>query len=457
MHRYFRKAPLIDNEEACELARHVMLNRQRLAAMMSQKADPSRAPEDLATRVAFVSILERRYRALALDVTDKTLGRPAKVDPGIVTNIDISIFGFSPGSAQARAFANWLLALCALDARLRGTAGGSTLAGFPVEFTFMGLFDSVASFGLANTTGNVALLPEFHGHAGFAGADNSLRVPESIPCLHLVAGHEVRRSFPLESASVGNVLPSRCEEVVLPGVHSDLAGAYSPKEQGRGVDAGGADMISRIPLITMYRAARLAGVPLKIEVAKPAIKERFRLLPETIDAFNAYLAQCKVKSGALTAIMRAQRELCIRWKRLRRRSAPAPLHRTAEFIRASNFDQNDLDSANLEFEDELAFFEGWRRKKGTSFLARPSHPDSTTHTKESGKKSQVGGINRRTCTRMSSLSSIATRMTLEPGSNQFPRVSAARRTTKMKCVVCCRSGFGVTARWPARGDLTLPN
>lgn len=371
LHRYFRKTPLIDSDAASQLARRIVLNRQRLAAMRPSRDALARAPDDLATRVELVGLLQRLYTSLALHVTDKTAGQPAKVDPGIVTKINISIFGFSRGSAQARAFANWLMALCALDAKLRGSSLESTLAGFPVAFTFMGLFDTVASVGLANTFGNASWLPEFDGHGGYADADQSLRIPDAIPCLHLVAAHEVRRSFPLESASVGNVLPSQCKEIVFPGVHSDLGGAYCPKEQGRGIDEQGVDMISRIPLITMYRAARLAGVPLKLEVAKPVVKQRFSLVPATIQAFNAYLAQCKVEKGELTAIMREQRRLCIQWKVLRRLSGSADLKSTAAYRRASTFDQNDFDSASLEFEDELVAFEAWRQNKGSAFVARP--------------------------------------------------------------------------------------
>ena len=44
---------------------------------------------------------------------------------------------------------------------------------------------------------------------------------------------------------------------------------------------------------------------------------------------------------------------------------------SASFLRASGFDQNDLRSANLEFEQELTEFERWRSSKGPSFRPRP--------------------------------------------------------------------------------------
>ena len=77
-----------------------------------------------------------------------------------------------------------------------------TLGGFEVAFNFLGLFDTVASVGLGNTLGNSLLGKMFDGHGGWADTDDSLRIPQGIPCLHLVAAHELRRSFPLDSISV---------------------------------------------------------------------------------------------------------------------------------------------------------------------------------------------------------------------------------------------------------------
>jgi hypothetical protein len=85
-----------------------------------------------------------------------------------------------------------------------------------------------------------------------------LRIPTNITCLHLVSAHELRRSFPLDSISVKGVVTPNCMEIVFPGVHSDLGGGYAPREQERGVDPNGEDMLTPIPLLTMYRAARLA-------------------------------------------------------------------------------------------------------------------------------------------------------------------------------------------------------
>lgn len=372
VHRYFKKRPLIDNDEAYKLAHKVELDREKLRQIKPGKAwEEFFKKKDDETQLELEGMLKRLHEAVTPHWFDKLLGRPPTIDPGIVTQINISIFGFSRGAAQARAFANWLLAMCERDARLHGRGNATkTLGGFPVEFKFMGLFDTVASVGAANTMGNQFGLGMADGHGAWADADFSLRIPEQIPTLHLVAAHELRRSFPLESASVRGVLSGNCKEWVYPGMHSDLGGAYSPKEQGKGVSASGSDMVSRIPLITMYREARLAGVPLKLEFANATAKERFALEPSTIQAFNAYLAECKTISGGLTAIMREQRRLFIQWKRLRRATGPTPLENSASFLRASTFDQNDLRSANLEYEQEVAEFERWRGSQGTAFKPR---------------------------------------------------------------------------------------
>jgi hypothetical protein len=369
VHRYFHKRPLIDNDEAYKLAHQIEINRQRLWQIKPGSAwNEYFKKKDDETQLAFEGMLKRLHDAVTPHWIDKMLGRPPKIDPGIVRKINISIFGFSRGATQARAFANWLMALCQRDATLHGRGNASmTLGGFPVDFSFMGLFDTVASVGAANTMGNQVGLGNFDGHGAWADADFSLRIPEGVPTMHLVAAHEVRRSFPLDSASVGNSLPDSCEEWVFPGMHSDVGGAYSPTEQGKGISPKGSDMLARIPLIYMYRAARLRGVPLKLELTKPIVKERFALEPATIKAFNDYVAQCKTKKGTLTAIMREQRQLVIQWKVLRRTGSSTSMENSASFLRASTFDQNDLHSANLEFETEIAEFERWLGEQGKAF------------------------------------------------------------------------------------------
>ncbi|MEA9997458.1 DUF2235 domain-containing protein, partial [Pseudomonas sp. AA4] len=100
--------------------------------------------------------------------------------------------GFSRGAAEARAFANWLEALTKVEVE------GETcylFAGIPISIGFMGLFDTVAAVGVAYVA------PFAAGHMGWA--DDSMRLPDSEKflerCVHLVAAHEQRGCFPLDS------------------------------------------------------------------------------------------------------------------------------------------------------------------------------------------------------------------------------------------------------------------
>jgi hypothetical protein len=184
----------------------------------------------------------------------------------------------------------------------------------------------------------------------------------------------VRRSFPLDSISVKDSVPDNSEEIVFPGVHSDLGSGYCPGEQGRGMDPKGSDMLARIPLLYMYREARLAGVPLKLDMAADWVKEKFQVTMPTINALNAYLATCKEQKGTLTNIMREQGKRQILWHCARRAHTALPLEQTKSFLRATNFDKNDLHSANIEFEDEIKDFEKWLAKKGKNFIAKSQKP-----------------------------------------------------------------------------------
>ncbi|MGZ8318793.1 MAG: T6SS phospholipase effector Tle1-like catalytic domain-containing protein [Telluria sp.] len=362
VHRYLLKTPLISQEEAHGLARKIFLNKQARALMQGDGSPKGRGDmANLGARRAFEELLRRLHRAVSAHWPNEKTGKPAKIDPGIVKTIYISVFGFSRGATQARAFLNWLQSLGKLDAQLRGKVGGMSLGGFPVVIEFLGLFDTVASVGSANTFGVL------HGHGAWADTEDSLRVPPDVKCLHLVAAHELRRSFPVDAVSVKGVLPDSCREVVVPGVHSDVGCGYCPCEQGRGTDPNGADMLARIPLIMMYKEARLSGVPLKLELASPVAKARFMLKPETIKAFNAYIAECKATQGPIHTIMREQARKQIEWRLARRTSGSSPLQKSASFIRAATFDQNDLHSAGLEFEEEVKSFLEWMKDEGRTF------------------------------------------------------------------------------------------
>jgi hypothetical protein len=269
-----------------------------------------------------------------------------------ITGIHIAIFGFSRGAAKARAFA------LRMHARLAPQGDGWVLRGkgYPVRIYFMGLMDTVASVGLSNTLRNpgkteavkrmVAYHPLNHvsggkldeiaeavwvnsgatkGHLSWA---QELRIPLSVQqCVHYVAAHEVRESFPLDTIRVANRqgggahYPAHCREVVYPGVHSNVGGGYAPSEQGRAKAME--EQISQVPLHHMYREARDAGVPLLSATAwKPEVRDRFNIAPTLTQRFDAYMQ--KVQTGNASIEKQAMQHLywLYRWRKVRATGQP---------------------------------------------------------------------------------------------------------------------------------------
>ncbi|WP_169307500.1 T6SS phospholipase effector Tle1-like catalytic domain-containing protein [Chitiniphilus eburneus] len=187
-----------------------------------------------------------------------------------IRRIRVSIFGFSRGAAKARVFLNWLL-----------QAYGGGLAGIPLKVDFVGVFDTVASVGLANWAPALGM----DGHYSWATIAN-MAIPDGIRCAHLVAAHEVRGSFPLDSIGGGSLR----KEIVYPGVHSDVGGGYPPKDQGRAA-GGDSEKLSQLTLAQMYREALIAGVPLLLpdEFNTATRQNNFKVASSTIAAFNAYI------------------------------------------------------------------------------------------------------------------------------------------------------------------------
>jgi hypothetical protein len=359
VHRFFFKdTPLVSSSETTRLACSMDLDHWYRDEMYSARrseppADGSPSYQD--TYLELQKLLKKLQAAVALHRSDGGK-RPAKCSPVIVNEIHVSTFGFSRGATQARAFTNWLIALCTLDAELCGKAG-LTLGGFPVVIDFLGLFDTVASVGLANSYGDAWWGSFLDGHADWADAEANLRVSDDVPCVHLVAAHEIRRSFPVDSVYHKGHMPALAREIVVPGVHSDVGCGYCPTEQGRGTDSLGRDMLAHVPLLLMYKEALLAGVPLRLEEADAKAKERFEIAKDLIEAYNAYIAACKVTEGTLTQIMREQTQLRIQYCRLRAgRQAPNRLVDTSSYGRATTFDKNDLRSAFSELEEEIDAF-----------------------------------------------------------------------------------------------------
>ncbi|MCH4874616.1 T6SS phospholipase effector Tle1-like catalytic domain-containing protein [Pseudomonas sp. TMW22091] len=182
----------------------------------------------------------------------------------LIKAMRLYVYGFSRGAAEARAFADWLEALTKVEVE------GETcylFAGLPISIAFMGLFDTVASVGVAY------LAPFASGHMGWA--DNSLQLSDSEVflerCVHLVSAHEQRACFPLDSirrkARPDDPLcPSTYRngtvEYLYPGMHSDVGGGYPPGDQGKSRE-GSQDVLSQIALHHMFSEAYKVGAPLQ--------------------------------------------------------------------------------------------------------------------------------------------------------------------------------------------------
>lgn len=250
---------------------------------------PDSAAKTIANTLASSLGAQRR---MALHTWQNKLAAALKDRKPAVEQINLSVFGFSRGAAEARVFVNWLFEVCKQE------GGGWTFAGIPIRIQFLGIFDTVASVGAANLfdTGVMA------GHQGWA--DNTLEINPAVEqCVHFVAGHEVRACFPLDSVRVKSSYPANAMEVMYPGSHSDVGGGYAPKDLG--VSPAQDSFMSVIPGVNMYHEARKAGVPL---IEWSSLKKTFQddLTPSqtVVQDFNAYLKAGKIGSGPVEELGR---------------------------------------------------------------------------------------------------------------------------------------------------------
>jgi hypothetical protein len=224
--------------------------------------------------------------------------------------IKVSAFGFSRGAALARAFCRDLEKLCAVD-ESSPTGWHLKQGKYPIEISFLGVFDTVASAGVPPSGNNLhrnrfakilsqanpvakkiadwVETPElkrlafgnmpgadpapgpFDGHGDWA---EGMAIGNMVKkCVHMMAAHENRNSFALDTALASQgvklvdgknvetfAAPSTCIEMLFPGVHSDVGGGYRPGEGGCKNERGA--QLSLITLRAMHPAALEAGVPL---------------------------------------------------------------------------------------------------------------------------------------------------------------------------------------------------
>lgn len=290
---------------------------------------------------------KKREAALRPEIKklEETLAKRNESDqkPHILA-LRLYVYGFSRGAAQARTFANWLQFLTRTD-----TQEGQTqyrFAGLPISIEFLGICDTVAAVGMADS------MPFAAGHMGWA--DGTMRLPDealakcmntALPndchylkrCVHLVSAHEQRASFPLDSirrrpksadgqrdSTQASSYRDGTQEFIYPGVHSDVGGGYPPRAQGK-ANAGPTYVLSQIALQHLYAEAFTAGAPLRVpkEARLPDVHEAWRVMDaETYQEFGVSEAlmkrfnawQSQVKVGTLEEMIKREQALLTGWR-----------------------------------------------------------------------------------------------------------------------------------------------
>ncbi|QOF78355.1 T6SS phospholipase effector Tle1-like catalytic domain-containing protein [Variovorax sp. 38R] len=255
-----------------------------------------------------------------------------------VTKLHLSVFGFSRGSAEARAFCQWVQMI----------AENMTIGEATLELHFLGIFDTVASVGLADSA------PVGQGFQDWA--DGTMDIRGVNQTVHYVAAHEIRQSFPLSTARIGGkVYPTNTKEFVYPGAHSDLGGGYPAKSQGKGM-GGRTSLLSQIPLMDMYFEALAAGVRLRSKAEMPnEVSTDFEVNPALDKAFSDYAAwtteeerQNVAKGGEpVQNRMRYHMELYWRWRASK--SDRKTFEAMSSFQESKPQDQQDLWESELDW------------------------------------------------------------------------------------------------------------
>jgi hypothetical protein len=207
----------------------------------------------------------------------------------LIKAINFSVFGFSRGAALARAFTNRV-------SEQMQWAGASQYKyhGVDARINFLGVFDTVASFGLPGTN-----------WGGWKSKD--LTIPPHVEsCHHYAAGHELRFSFPVDLVRDRGLYHGNKLEKVYPGVHSDVGGGYESGKQGR------TDLLSRVPLADMQVAAidhgaRINSVAVLRKTNAP-IAKLLAVDDATLKDYQAYMTATGGQAGTVEARMRRHME-----------------------------------------------------------------------------------------------------------------------------------------------------
>ena len=288
----------------------------------------------------------------ALEIFDKKLQGHfalAKNPANAIIEINISVFGFSRGAALARAFVHdFAKERCKQLSKDNWVLRSN---GHRVRIRFLGLFDTVASVGMAMSGNNMEKWDALTGNAkshieqrlkvhettrptflafaikGKAGADPSpgnydghadwggkMQIPEMVEEVrHFIAGHEYRNSFPVDSVSVidkkGNISrPAKFHEYVYPGVHSDVGGSYRPGEGGKNEKYN--TKLGLITLRDMYTFAMTSKVPFLPKSAwSKQSQDGFLMDPSVMDDYRYYNSKVVLPQLSLGAVFNAHMRL----------------------------------------------------------------------------------------------------------------------------------------------------
>ena len=310
----FEDAPLYDDDKVGEFAQ-----------AYGNEAD--RSEQDASGDSHYVS--HKGWFSRHLDKLKAALAAKKKPE---IPSLRLSVFGFSRGAAEAVAFCHFFNDLLE----------DGKLIGISTDICFLGLFDVVASVGTSDSMRKTMPGPDwlFDGHRSWAK-----RILDPLPaCVkagkHFISAHELRMNFPV------TVIQGNIEEVYFPGVHSDVGGGYAPGEQGKSRGAQ-AELLSQIPLVHMYKAALLAGVPLTpFSELEARDRNDFKINPGLASAWEAYTEALAGKGG----IVKGHMGLYYRWRAARLDT----LERASNFASASAQDQQDMREANRMLVGDLA-------------------------------------------------------------------------------------------------------
>jgi hypothetical protein len=226
---------------------------------------------------------------------------------GLTTVINLSIFGFSRGAALARAFANDILLDCDL-----GQDGVNRYNGAPIRINFMGLFDTVASFGFPSSNVDMPF------------SEKNLVVPQAVErCVHYIAAQELRFSFPVDLIRKNGHLQNGWSERIFPGVHSDVGGGYEPISQKI------SNNYARIPMRNMMREAVRSGVRLLDfddikRFQKTTFDRWYEIRPEIEATYEQYMRAVGTPESVEQAIHLHMKALYSAWGTMTRRNIKTP-------------------------------------------------------------------------------------------------------------------------------------